>query len=245
MNVADNGGGGGGGVQIGMLGGFDFSSDGTPIALPLGAQRLLAFLALHGDAHRAAAAERLWPDSVPARAAANLRSALWRGRRAGSVTVIDSIGPRLRLSPQCHVDLVDCQRRAAQIADSLNRSAVDDVADMIDGLSRELLPGWSEDWVTLARERWNHVRLHTLERLARKLLDAERYLPALETAMAAISIEPIRETAHRAVIEIHTAEGNVASALRHYHRYRVLLHRELGVAPSPRMAELAQSLLGR
>lgn len=234
---------GAGGIRIAMLGGFDLTSDGTPISLPQGAQRSLAFLALHGSAHRAAAAERLWPDSPPSRAAANLRSALWRIRRAGTVPVIDCHGPRLRLSTHCRVDLLDCQRRVAQVMETPHGSAAEHVDGMIDWLVRELLPGWSQDWVTLERERWNQVRLHTLELLARQLLDEQCFLPALETAMAAISIEPIRETAHRAVIEIHTAEGNLASALQHYHGYRRLLHRELGVAPSPRMAELARSLL--
>jgi DNA-binding SARP family transcriptional activator len=43
---------------------------------------------------------------------------------------------------------------------------------------------------------------------------------------------------------VHIAEGNMASALRHYQRYRALLHRELGVAPSPRMTRLVRPLIG-
>jgi len=43
-----------------------------------------------------------------------------------------------------------------------------------------------------------------LEALARRLLAAEQHLSALEVALGAVAIEPVREGAHRAVIEIHS-----------------------------------------
>ena len=93
------------------------------------------------------------------------------------------------------------------------------------------------------RERWHQFRLHALENLAAQLQAEERYLDALQTALAAIAIEPIRETAHRIVIGIHLAEGNTASALKHYQHYRGLLQRELGVVPSVRMDQLVHPLI--
>lgn len=68
----------------------------------------------------------------------------------------------------------------------------------------------------------------------------EHYLPALQ---AAIAVDPIRETAHRIVIEVHIAEGNVAGAIKRYHDYRAFLRRELKVVPSPQMTRLVQNLL--
>jgi hypothetical protein len=79
--------------------------------------------------------------------------------------------------------------------------------DAVAGLTRTLLPGWSDDWLTVERERWDQVRVHNLECIARQLLAQEHYFAALETAMEAIAVEPIRETAHRIVIEIHLAEA--------------------------------------
>lgn len=105
--------------------------------------------------------------------------------------------------------------------------------ELVDGLTQELLPDWLEDWPLLERERWDQLRLHTLESLVEQLWTQERYMAALQTALAAIAIEPVRETAHRLVIELHIAEGNAASALKHYQRYRGLLQRELGVTPLP------------
>jgi DNA-binding SARP family transcriptional activator len=105
------------------------------------------------------------------------------------------------------------------------------------------LPEWTEDWLVLERERWDQVRLYALEGVAEQLRARGQYLGAMKTALAAIAVEPFRETSHCIVIEVHLAEGNTASALMHYQRYRSLLHRELGVAPSPRMAQLASTFL--
>jgi DNA-binding SARP family transcriptional activator len=230
-----------GGVRLTLLGGFELTHERTLVATPLGAQRLLVYLALQdGGVHRAVAAERLWPDSSPARAGANVRSALWRGRQVGTEPVIECHGPRLHLVGSVAVDL---RELLAELALNLRDPSSAAVGSLVDPLRRELLPDWAEDWLTLERERWNQTRLHGLERLAQCLLSQERYLEALQTALGAVAIEPIREAAHRIVIEVHIAEGNVASAIRHYHQYRTLLQHELGVAPSPRMAQLIRPLM--
>jgi DNA-binding SARP family transcriptional activator len=44
-------------------------------------------------------------------------------------------------------------------------------------------------------------------------------------------------------MEVHIAEGNLACAIKQYQHYRQLMERELGVAPSPRMEQLARSLV--
>ena len=231
-------------VHLVLLGGFECAWGGSVIPLPLGAQRLLALLALRdGGAHRAGAAERLWPDSSTTRAAGNLRSALWRSRRIEETTVVECAGPRLRLSPSVRVDLRAVHRQIRDLPDGGSGGADPDREDLVAALSRELLPEWADDWLVIDRERWDQVRLHALEDVAEQFLAGQRYLAALKTALAAIAVEPIRETAHRIVIEVHLAEGNPASALRHYRRYQAQLHRELGVAPSSRMVRLASTLL--
>jgi DNA-binding SARP family transcriptional activator len=212
--------------------------------LPLGAQRLLALLALkEAGMHRAGAAERLWPDSSPGRAAGNLRSALWKGRRIAETMVIECDGPRLRISPSVSVDFHVVQYEARHVLEGGPLVGDRDCEALVAALSRELLPDWADDWLVLERERWDQVRLHALEGVAQKLRSREEYLGALKAALAAVAVEPIRETAHRIVIEVHLAEGNPASALRHYQRYRGLLQRELGVTPSQRMTQLANALL--
>jgi DNA-binding SARP family transcriptional activator len=48
-----------------------------------------------------------------------------------------------------------------------------------------------------------------------------------------VRTEPLRESAHRAVVSVHLAEHNVVEAVRHYRAFRKLLGEELGMEPSP------------
>ena len=54
----------------------------------------------------------------------------------------------------------------------------------------------------------------------------------------AVSMEPLRESAHRAVIAAHLAEGNSVEALRQFASLRRLLQTELGIVPSTATVQL-------
>lgn len=81
-------------------------------------------------------------------------------------------------------------------------------------------------------------RLHTLETACRRLTAAGRFADALEAGLAAVAVEPLRESSHAAVIEAHLAEGNLIKASRQYEQLRDLLREHLGTRPSRRVLEL-------
>jgi DNA-binding SARP family transcriptional activator len=109
---------------------------------------------------------------------------------------------------------------------------------MNDAILRRLLPGWYDEWVLLAQEQFRQLQLHVLEVAGEELLSREKPVPALWAALDAVDAEPLRESAHRLVIRIHIAEGNISEAIRHYLRYSSLLHEELGVQPTKQLQEL-------
>jgi DNA-binding SARP family transcriptional activator len=231
------------GARLSLLGGFEISIEDERISLPLSAQRLLALLAIEDRViHRSVAAARLWPDIAPARAAANLRSAVWQCRHVRQFGALDSTGSQLRLRTT-DVDFRDLQHRAWTMANGDHSlTHLTDHEDVIARLSRELLPDWSEEWLVTERERWNQVRLHVLESLAQRFMSARKYLSAMEAAFTAVAIDPVRESAHRIVVAIHIAEGNPACAVKHFQRYRGLVQRELGVSPSVQMTRMIHQL---
>jgi hypothetical protein len=96
----------------------------------------------------------------------------------------------------------------------------------------ELLPGWYDEWVVFERERLRQLRMHALEELAVRLADRRQFALAMEAALQAVRIEPLRESAHRVVIGVHLAEGNLVEARRHYRKVRRLLRDELNVEPT-------------
>ena len=199
--------------------------------VPEGSKQLLAFVALRRRrVDRRQVAGTLWPFGDEERAAGNLRSALWRLRRAGiNVVVADKWS--LALSAEVMVDLHLTEQWATRLIEgrAIGRDLTvsGSVADALD-----LLPRFYDDWVLIERERVRQRILHALEALSETLAAVGRFADAIEAALLATSAEPLRESAQRALIKAHIAEGNLTEARRSYRAYHDLLYRELGVAPS-------------
>jgi DNA-binding SARP family transcriptional activator len=223
-------------VHVRLLDGFLLEVDRQPVDVPSTVQRLLAFLALHaGAVHRAYTAGVLWIDVPEERAGANLRSTLWRMRQLGIGVVIARNGT-LRLDPCVCVDVHDASALARRwIASSVTDNDIDFGTT---GLESDLLPDWYDDWITPERERFRQLRLHALEARSDRCMALGRLGDALIAALAAVVADPLRESAHRALIRVHLAEGNTGEAIRQARRYERLLRDELGVVPSIRLAEL-------
>jgi DNA-binding SARP family transcriptional activator len=232
-------------ASVHLLGGFELRGRAGTIDVPLGTQRLLAFLVLRErPVLRGYVVGSLWPDSCESRAAASLRSALWRVNGAGT-KVVDATATHVRLDPLVGVDVHAAVAQARALVD--DAPTEDDRVEHGDDVGRvalcdELLPDWYDDWVMLERERLHHLGLHALEALSRRLARRGRFAEAVDTALLAVRGEPLRESAHRCLIEAHVAEGNPAHAVAHYERYRRLLHDSLGVEPTGRMHDLVDGL---
>jgi DNA-binding SARP family transcriptional activator len=207
--------------------------------LPRGVQRLVAHLCLYGQPPRTAIAGNLWPDAPEDHARGSLRSALWRLHKEAP-GLVEVSGSSLGLADGVQVDVRELGDWARQLRDP--HCCLDDVEVPDAGLRGELLPGWYDEWVLLERERLRQLRMHALELVAVKLTSAGRHGDALQAAYAAVRAEPLRESAHRTVVWVHLAEGNVAEGLRAYEQFRDMLADELGVQPSEQMVRLVQGL---
>lgn len=225
-----------------LLGGFELSVGSMAVDLPLTAQRLATFLGLHNrPVHRSYVAGTLWPESSEDRAGASLRSALFRLRSPGT-DLVKSSGTHLQLSTNVAVDMLRSVGLAHRLAAGEHIEHLD---QLVGQFEEELLPGWYDEWVPVWRERWRHTRLHALETLALRLAQAGNFGRAVDAGLAAVTAEPLRESAHRALIVTHAAEGNRDEALRQYHAYRRALRDELGIEPSPAMEQLVAPLRSR
>jgi DNA-binding SARP family transcriptional activator len=205
--------------------------DGRRYAVPEGCKRLLAFVALQrGRVDRRHAAGSLWPEGTEDRASGNLRSTMWRLRGAG-IGVLESDKSSIFLRERTTTDLEElCGWADRLIAGTASEEDMH-VPEWTTTVA-ELLPGWYDEWVIFERERIRQRMLHALEVLSRVLRAAGRYGESIDAAMDAVAVEPLRESAHRALVEAHVAEGNFIEARRAYVRYRDLARRELGVEPS-------------
>ncbi len=215
-------------VSIRMLGTFGIDIDGAPVDLPVGAQRLVAMLALRGRTGRSRLAGLLRPETVEQRALASLRTGIWRVNRNAEGLVVAAHGiVQLGLEPEIDVDRLVAASRAVLGGAGAEGESIEPAF-----ATRELLPDWEDLWLDQERERLHQLRLHVLEAMAEQLAELGRYGLALEAALAALRADNLRESAHRAVISIHLAEGNVAEARRAYEHCLRTLRVELGVEPS-------------
>jgi len=224
-----------------LLGGFRLHSGDDPVRLAPGPQRLVALLALHDTTlRRGRVAGMLWGESTEARAHGSLRSTLWK-LQAARPGVVWIQGDNLELSENVEVDL----RHASRLARSLVTGRFDEEttgALLEPGFCSELLPGWFDEWVLVERERHRQMCLHALESLCEHLTGAGRYGAAMLAGLAAVGMEPLRESAHRALIRVHLAEGNAGEAIRRYRLYEGIAARDLGVGPSPMMRSLLRGI---
>jgi SARP family transcriptional regulator, regulator of embCAB operon len=230
--------------EVLVLDGFQLWRSGIEqVGIPRASQRLLALLAIRGGVtNRAAVAGTLWPDATEIQACSNLRSALARldlsCRKMLQVSKLE-----LGLAKDVTVDICYAQRLARRLLDpavTLEQSDLSSAAIVI--LSGDLLPGWYDDWVLVKAEDWRQLRLHALETLAGRLTAVDCWGQAADAARAAVRAEPLRESAHAVLIQVHLAEGNQSEAVRQFIRYRALLHAELGLEPTVRLRRLMQGL---
>ena len=217
-------------VELDLLGSFRLRRDGDSVRLARSAQRLVAFLALRDHfLHRQHIAGLLWGDVTDHQAGGSLRSTLWRlGDLAPALIEISDA--RLRLAPTVTVDLQASEWSANRILEPTQALSDEDLDGTL--LADDLLPDWTEDWVLDRREQYTQLRVRALETLSARACDLGRIQTAVQTARAAIACDELRESAHRALIVAHLAEGNTAAAAKQYETVRAVLRDELGVEPA-------------
>jgi DNA-binding SARP family transcriptional activator len=218
--------------------GGPFATEGDRrLEVPEGSKRLLAFAALHeGRVDRRHAAGMLWPAGDETRAAGNLRSALWRLNGADfGLLWADNHGFGIRDDVLVDVRLVAdwATRVTAGVPTEHDLNVRPWGTDAL-----ELLPGWYDDWALMERERMRQRLLHAIEVLSTQLSRLGRGADAVEAALLAVAVDPLRESAQRALISAHLAEGNWVEARRVYAAYYRLLDEELRTQPDPALASM-------
>ncbi len=227
--------------QLSLLSGFELRRDHHVLAVPNGSQRVLAFLALQvRPVRRSFVSGSLWPDANEARAAARLRSALWRLPVDPDGGPVQSTATHLAIGCDVGVDYRRVLGLATHIIDG--RAPARDHWRELEQMSLELLPDCYDDWALSERERFRQVCLHALEAAGEQFAQDGQFGRALLAGLAAVAADPLRESAHRLVVQAHIGEGDLDEAYRQYCSCASLLQSELGLSPTRAMESLVASL---
>ena len=231
-----------------------FGRDLTP-KLPAGqAQVLFTYLTVTRalPSGRDELVEALWPYRPPAGADTALSALLSRLRSSLGTDVLSGRSEiHLRLPHDAWIDL-----EAAEEAIHRAEAAVTQ-SDWARGWGpslvalftarRGFLPRKDLPWAEEHRRQLEEIRIAALECYAAVALGVggSELAPGERVARELVELAPYRERGHALLMQILTARGNSAEALRVYETLRQRLRDELGATPAPELRDLQQQLLRR
>ncbi len=228
-------------LHIHLLGGFGVATQNgdLPGLHQPRQQALLAYLLLnrHAPQRRQEIAFRFWPDSTESQARTNLRKLLHTLRQ-----LLPDADTYLRFTSES----VQWQANAPYTFDvALVEEALeqDRKAEALRYYKGDLLPGFYDDWIVIARERLRGQIMEALAALTQQHAAAGELQTALSYAQQWVSLDPLQETAYCQVMSLYLAQDDRAAALRTYHTVATLLREELGVDPNPAIEALYQQAL--
>jgi DNA-binding SARP family transcriptional activator len=204
-------------------------------------QSLLALLAIRAkeEVDRHWLAGTLWPDSSPSQGLRNLRNSLTNLRR-----MLGPEGERLR-SPSFRSLTLDLSAETVDVVTFDTAIARGDPASLdraVAYYSGPLLEGCVEEWVFQERQLREEAYLLALETLSRHALKSGDRVTAERHLRRAVTVDPLRESAQRSLMQALATGGNYAAALLVYRELRLLLHRELNAEPDTETHTLFQQL---
>jgi len=219
--------------------------DGQAIELPGQKDRaLLAILALAGGTQqsRDKLAGLLWTDRGEPQARDSLKHALTRIRQTlGETSAAALVADRqsVRLDPAgFSVDVARFEQLVREgTPDALERACALSAGDLLDGIS--IRDAGFEEWLQTERHRLRRQHEDALTKLLAPTLPAATRERAARRLLA---LDPLREAASRALMQIHADRGETAQAIKLFEGLRDRLHAELGVKPEPETVKLHDSL---
>jgi TolB-like protein/DNA-binding SARP family transcriptional activator/Flp pilus assembly protein TadD len=236
-------------LAVRCLGAFEARvACGSPIDFPTRkAKALLAYLARHPG--RPASRERvgalLWESRGDERARINVRQTLMLVRRAlshAACPCVISDGDALYLHPEhVEVDVAQFDLLCGESSvDALEQAAALYQGEFLEGfaLNEELY----EEWLRAERASLQERAIGALMSLLRCHLDAGNIEQGVRVAQNVLALDPLRETAHRALMRLYAQMGDRALALKQYRWCADVLNAELGVRPEAQTRRLYNEL---
>jgi DNA-binding SARP family transcriptional activator len=240
-------------LSVYMLGGFQIYHGERPLmdSFKPRLQALLAYLLLHRKTppSRQFLAFHFWPDSTEARARANLRKLVYRLRQVfpeiEHYLELEAATLSCRERAPIWLDVADFEARMGMV-DSTSVQEQQEILEAALALYKgNLLPDVYDDWILALREQLHQRYLGALDLLAERLEARRNYVAAEQTVRRLLREDPLQESAYRRLMRLQTLSGDVAGALRSYHRCTRLLEQEFGVEPCEATQQVYLRLLER
>lgn len=191
---------------------------------------LLYYVAARGEAGRAELAELLWGVGRYH----NVRQALFSLRQLPGAECWLEDGDPIRLRAWCDVATFEAAMSEGAYTDALALCR----GELLAGFEPKGTPAFS-DWLEVERSRLAALHLDALRHHAASLEHRGEAAAALEHLHELLKLDPLDESAHRAVMRLEYARGHIQAALAQFGRCRRALLEELGAEPLAETQALA------
>ena len=246
------------GMSVRLLGPVEVAVGGRRVAFDTRkAVALLAYLAVvQRPTSREGLAALLWPESDGADARNALRRTLsvLRAGLAGRGLVVDRSAVALEVG-SVEVDLSHFRSALARARGhghpgteacsacvaALEEALIWDRGPFMEGFALRDSEAFDE-WQAAEGEAHRRDLAGALERLARARAAERRWDLATDVTRRWLEVDPLHEPAHQLMISALARSGEVAGAIAQYRDLARTLDRELGVAPLPETADLAEAI---
>jgi predicted ATPase/DNA-binding SARP family transcriptional activator len=180
-----------------------------------------------------------WPEVLESQAAAHLRRSLTDLRQAlgAEARRLQSPAPRTLC-----LDLAGCTVDVFAFDAAIARGDERSLERAVALYRGPLLEGWTEEWAFQERQTREQAYLWALERLAALAEERGDVGAAQRHLERVVAVDPLRESAHRALMQALAAGGNYAAATELYRDLRLRLHQELNAAPDPETSALFRQI---
>ena len=237
-------------IEFQLLGATEARRDGEPVPLS-GARRRALVARLLLDADRVVRADALiedvWDGSPRPAATATLQSHISQLRKVlGDRLQSQAAGYVLRTDAVI-VDAAEFERQAEAGAAQLSASDAAARTTLRGALAlwhgRALQDVAERPWAQPEAARLEELRAVTIEHLLAARLEAGEHDDVVMDAESAVAEAPLREQRWAVLMLALYRSGRQADALRAYRRLRTMLADELGIDPSPPLAQLEAAIL--
>jgi TolB-like protein len=222
--------------------------DGKPVVLAAKkARALVAYLTLRegSEVPRSVLTGLLWGERSEEQARGSLRQTLSELRTAfGEAVPPPIVATKEAVSWVPGSAWIDAKALEAAAA-SEDEDALQDAAALIGG---DLMEGLSvgessfEHWLSAERARLRLLAGTVYTRLMERAERGGRHEEALAHGLKLLSLDPLQEQVHRALMRIYAAQGRHDAALAQYERCRTELSSQIGVSPEAETEALVKSI---
>ncbi len=238
-------------LELVLLGGFQARAGGQPVDVPGRKERaLLAFLAMPPGEPRSRdrLCGLLWGDRGDKQAHDSLKQAVLRLRKSFELMhPLPVLADRASLvldGTAIAVDVQDFERLLKEgTPEAVARAAALYRGDLLDGL--DVRDPAFEEWLLIERQRLRDLAREAMGTLVDHHLTNGTRDQAAAMARRLLALDPLRESAHRALMRIYAEQGETALALKQYQLCRDALQGDLGVKPEAETERLYRSIQER